>query len=396
MEQNQIITLANNDNIRQIMAIAPVAIDENKISRDRCLSFGQTLLAKVKAGMNDDLDQEASLYIEKARKTVKKMNEKRTPVTKLFDMVRSSFTQLENEVDVTKPGTIPYQIQQFRNQYAAKKREEEERERRQKELLAKTEAAKERFISDIVADLQKSYNYTLRHGIDSLDMIFRALTLENYQETENKLKNYPCTIDGLAIYAMPSALIDTSVAEIILKDTRDKYVPQLLTSYNQEMMLSRQRYLDLLPSKKAELEKAAQASTEEAARIRAEMERKEEEEKQRKRAELEKQEEEQRKQAEMKAKAAEMGSLFAAAQAGVAAYQPKTSVKKKLVPLNSEAFMQIISLWWSKEGCTLSVDELSKIFKKQLTFCEKLANDKTSPEFINSEHLYYEDEVKAK
>ena len=273
MEQNQII-LANNDNIRQIMAIAPVAIDENKISRDRCLSFGQTLLAKVEAGMNDALDQEAALYIEKARKTVKKMNEKRTPVTKLFDMVRSSFTQLENEVDVTKPGTIPYQIQQYRNQYAAKKREEEERERRQKELLAKVEAAKERFISDIVADLQKSYNFTLRHGIDSLDMIFRALTLENYQETENKLKNYPCTIDGLAIYAMPSALIDTSVAEIILKDTRDKHVPQLLTSYNQEMMLSRQRYLDLLPSKKAELEKVAQASAEEAARIRAEMERK--------------------------------------------------------------------------------------------------------------------------
>ena len=396
MEQNQIATLANNDNIRQIMAIAPVAIDENKISRDRCLSFGQTLLAKVEAGMNDTLDQEAALYIEKARKTVKKMNEKRTPVTKLFDMVRSSFTQLENEVDVTKPGTIPYQIQQYRNQYAAKKREEEERERKQKELLAKVEAAKERFISEIVADLQKSYNFTLRHGIDSLDMIFRALSLENYQETESKLKNYPCTIDGLAIYAMPSALIDTSVAEIILKDTRDKHVPQLLASYNQEMMLSRQRYLDLLPSKKAELEKVAQASAEEAARIRAEMERKEEEEKQRKRAELEKQEEEQRKQAEMKAKEAEMGSLVAAARPATPAYQPRASVKKKLVPLNSEAFMQIISLWWSKEGCTLSVDELSKIFKKQLTFCEKLANDKTSPEFINSEHLSYEDEIKAK
>ena len=53
-------------------------------------------------------------------------------------------------------------------------------------------------------------------------------------------------------------------------------------------------------------------------------------------------------------------------------------------------------MWWSKEGRFLSMEELSKIFKKQITFCEKLANDKDNPELISSPFVRYEDEVKAK
>ena len=90
-----------------------------------------------------------------------------------------------------------------------------------------------------------------------------------------------------------------------------------------------------------------------------------------------------------------MGSLFDVASAGVQAYQPKTSVKKKLTPLSSEAFLPIISMWWTQEGVNLSVEELTKMFKKQITFCEKQAN-LTEPIFIKSEHIRYDEEVKAK
>lgn len=49
-----------------------------------------------------ELDKEAALFIEKARKTVKKMNEKRSPVTKLFDDIRREFTVIENAIDPPK------------------------------------------------------------------------------------------------------------------------------------------------------------------------------------------------------------------------------------------------------------------------------------------------------
>lgn len=376
--------------------MAPVALEENKASHSKCIAFGQKLLEEAQLGMTDDLDQRIAAYMEKARKTVKKMNEKRSPVTKLFDMLRANYTQLENEVDPSKAGTIPYKLQQARNSYAAKKRLEAEQERQRKEMLVKVEQAKERYVADIVSDMQQNVSYKLNDNLDVMDKVFRGVTLETYAEAEKRLSEWPCSMHSIMVHVMPSPLLDKAVAEKIRQETYDLHAPNLLAEYEKEMKLSRQGYLDMLPSKKAELEKAAQASAAEAAKIRAEMEKTEEEERSRKQAELAKQQEERKRQAEIAAKTAEMGSLFASAQASMPAYQPKASVKKKLVPLNQEAFMPILSLWWSKEGCRMSVEELSKAFKKQLAFCEKLANDKVQPEFIESEHLYYEDEVKAK
>ena len=76
--------------------------------------------------MTDELDKTAATYLERTRRTVKAMTELRSPVTKLFDQVRKEFTTLENDIDPTKAGTVPYQLQQLRNMYAAKKRAEEE------------------------------------------------------------------------------------------------------------------------------------------------------------------------------------------------------------------------------------------------------------------------------
>ena len=58
--------------------------------------------------------------------------------------------------------------------------------------------------------------------------------------------------------------------------------------------------------------------------------------------------------------------------------------------------MQVVGMWWAQHGCTLSVAELEKEFRKQLNFCNRLANDKEHPVFIQSEHIEYVDDVKAK
>ena len=74
----------------------------------------------------------------------------------------------------------------------------------------------------------------------------------------------------------------------------------------------------------------------------------------------------------------------------------KTSVKvsKKIEILNVNGILPIIHMWFSHEGCNLGTDELAKIFKKQITFCEKLANSKD--EFIDDKNIKYVDDVKAK
>ena len=127
------LAIIKQENIQTIVSAAPQSYNDNKLSCERCISAGQSILNTIttNGGMTDELDKEAALFIEKARKTVKKMNEKRSPVTKLFDDIRREFTVIENAIDPTKVDTIPYKLQQYRNQYAAKKRAEEEKRRQE-------------------------------------------------------------------------------------------------------------------------------------------------------------------------------------------------------------------------------------------------------------------------
>ena len=93
-------------------------------------------------------------------------------------------------------------------------------------------------------------------------------------------------------------------------------------------------------------------------------------------------------------KAAEIGSLFESQAAMAAATSSNAKVKKKIVLLNPEGIMPVISLWWSQEGCRMDTESLARMFKKQITFCEKLANKEG--EFIRNESVEYIDEVKAR
>ena len=89
-----------------------------------------------------------------------------------------------------------------------------------------------------------------------------------------------------------------------------------------------------------------------------------------------------------------MQNLFDAQSIAQPTYTPKMKVSQKIILLNPEGILPILSTWWSDEGSKMSVDELSKMFKKQITFCEKLAN--TKGVYIQDESIEYIDDVKAK
>ena len=106
------LTIMQPDNMRQIAALGPTAFEENTLSHDRCIYVGQQLLDRIsREGINDELDQELASYIKKAKATLAKMNDRRSPLTKLFDQIRTVFTTLEADVDPTKAATAaPRQV----------------------------------------------------------------------------------------------------------------------------------------------------------------------------------------------------------------------------------------------------------------------------------------------
>lgn len=388
--------IVRQENIATIVKAGPQSYQTNVLSCQRCAEVGQQFLDEIERdGMSDELDKRLAAYIEKTRKTVRAMNERRSPVTKLFDQVRSEFTILENSIDPTKKDTVPFRIAQYRNAYAAKKREEEEH-RRQAELAAQEAIrAKENYRAAVEEDYRRSFNDLVTTSINQLTKLNTDVTLENYTAVFDTVTGYQSSLP--ADWCPPSGVsLPYNVSPEETKAIRNKVFQSLLPKFEEQFVFEvdeyRREILDKLPSKKIELERMAEADAADAARLKAEMARREAEEAARKEQERQKAEAEAKQKAELDKSNAEMAGLFQMAKAEQA-YTPKSKVSKKIKVNDPAAFLGIVSLWWQREGCTLSIDELAKIFKKQVTFCEKLATKEDI--FVESAALEYYDDVKA-
>lgn len=399
---NEIIL--QEENIRTIVQAAPQSFSHNRTSRDRCITAGQSIIDTIQAeGMNDALDSRAAAFIDKARRTVKAMNERRSPVTKLFDEVRREFTTLENEIDPSKPDTIPYRLQQLRNQYAARKREEEERRQKEEIMRRQDEDNRRRYTQDVEDDLCRQFRSFLDSRLARLAQIEAALTIDNYDRTLAQLadidqKTHTGLPDGWLEQlhtALPIPVLHHSIinAAEVEQTVKQRLAPRFKEQYAAEVGETAAELISRMPSLKANLQRIAQASAEEAERLRAEAEARRQAEASRMEKERAMREAEAARKAEAERKTAEMASLFND-QAAVTTPQTKVKVSKKIRLLAPEGILPVFSLWWSREGAGLSADELAKMFRKQITFCEKLADKEDV--LIRDVAIAYEDEVKAK
>ena len=393
------LTIVQPENIKQIVSIAPKSMQDNIMSCQRCMEAGESLLKAIQEnGMTDELDREAAAFIEKSRKTVRVMNERRSPVTKLFDEIRTRFTAMENSIDPGKSDTIPYKLQQLRNQYAAKRREEEERRRREELARQQAEAARARLKLNVEEDFKGQFQSLLNEKVNTLTELDNGITLETYDRVYEQVKSCPAELPPEWFNGLRSAVrrpLNVSADEMRRResDVKEALGKQFKEQYAAEIQDNKDYILDRMPSKIANLERIAKADAEEAARMKAEIEERQHKEAAAQEEERKRKEEEERKKSEAARQQVEMGSLFNA-QAAVQSYQPKMKVSKKIELLNPEGILPIFSMWWRMEGCNLSVEELSKMFRKQITFCEKVA-DKDG-EFIKDESVSYIDEIKAK
>lgn len=396
------ITIFEPQNFGNIVKAAPQAYNENQVSHERCIAYGKQLLHRVQAeGMSDALDQEVAVFIDRAKKTVRKMNDKRSAVTQLFDNIRSVYTALENEVDPAKKGTIPAQLQDLRNQYAAKKRAEYEAEQRQRQIRQAKINAKNKYTTDVTEDFIRQFKELINSAYNSLVTLDKSVTLDNYDSVTDAVRNFSDKMpldwfDCLHASVLLPSVLSPEEANSIAADVKQAISQRFDEQYTTEVSTYRYDILDRLPSKFKELQRIQEANAEEAERIKIQMAERERQEAQQRAKERADREAKEKAAAELAAQKREMDSLFGEAQMQMEQHQVKTSVKKRIHVLNTEGFMQVVGMWWAQYGCTLSVPELEKIFSKQLTFCNKLANDKKQAIFINSEHIEYIDEIKAK
>lgn len=396
----QELALVKQENIQAIVSSAPKAYDSNRMSHDRCLEFGNALLAKIEAagGMNEQLDQEVADYLNRVATTLKKINDNRAPVTRLFDELKKVFTALENDIDKGKAGTLPYRLQALRNAYAKQKYEEAERRRKEEEARQRALVARNKYIQDVREDYRRLLNEAISNSCRTLARLDNEVTLDNFDKTYKFIDEFPTELPVQWLQeqrhniGLPSdARLDINELREIETEIKKDLYKEFSDHYAFEVSSTKEYILERMPSRKSNLEKMAKANAEDAARMKAEME-------ERQRKEQERIEEEKRKKAEKERQMAEMEGLFAAQEAlmteACAPAAPKVKVSKKIQILNTVGILPVIQLWFANEGIDMTIEQLEKMFKKQITYCEKLANnDDVMIEDIN---VIYVDDVKAK
>jgi len=403
-------TQANNSLIKveefnQIMQSAPATLQRNQASVSACNQTGQALLDTIEAEggiSSDELDATVSKYLEKTKITVENMNKRRKPLTQLLATVSKSFTSLESAIDIKSVTTIPYKLQQARNKYAAKKLEEQKKREEEARRIQLVENEKAQYKADITLLLDTTYaNYVSRH-IKALSGMYDHATLASYNDVCRQIKEANVTFnwtdfannvkDTFQTFYMDAAT-RTGIKNELASIKKVEYTKR----YSFELEDLKQSLIDRLPSLRKQLEEQ-----EELRRTNAvEAARQEEQRRKEQQEQLRKQEEERkRREAEAKAKAeaekaaAEVQAAFDFSAASMPSTPTKAKVKKKIQITNPQGFLQVYQMWFTREGINMSMEDLEKVHKKMLTYCEKVMNK--DGEEIKSVFVKYIDDVTAK
>ena len=391
------------DEVKSILSSFPDTIGKNSSSVKKCNEAGQALLDTIEGeGMNETIDQAAADYLKKVNVTLKNMDERRKPITQIFDKVRSFFTSQEKEIDPKDSTTIPGKLVVKRNEYAKYKYEEEQRRKKEAEQRARIETEKANYQQTIENSLLSYFNQYLSSKVSELQAIFSNLTHENFDREVIGITvfqtDYPKShFDKFSADSATYYISQETKKEIRRNILQGRY-EQLAQQYKAKILNVKQDLIDRIPSKRnelAELDQLRLANAEAAAKAEELRKQREIEATSKRMGEIKREEEAAKQEAALKAQQSTIGSLFAGAAASVAPPPTNAKVKEKIVIVNLQGYLEVFQMWWLNEGKALPVEELEKIFKKMITYCEKQANSKDQ-KHIESQFIRYEADVKAK
>ena len=365
-----------------LMKSAPDALGKNQKSIANCNSAGQAILDTIQGeGMTDELDAKAAEYLKKVNVTITNMKSRRAPVTQLFDRIRSIFTTDEKAIDPKDKSTIPGKIAAERDRYAALKREEERRKQQEMQRQANIEKEKGTYRFAIEQAINTHMSSYFAEQQKNLSHIWESITLATFELKEKSIRGwstlYPREHFDTFNQDITTYYLDAQTKANIKAEILSNKYSAFSQQYKFDMEDLRQSFIDRLSSKKQELieeEELRKKDAEAAAKAETERKQREEEERKQRELEIQQKEHEQQQKAESSIQSAQMNSLFATAAASVTTRTSKAKVTERIKILHPAGFLEIYQMWWINEGQNLTIEELEKIHKKMISFCEKKAN----------------------
>lgn len=273
-------------------------LEANQARSMKAVAVGKQILEAIRAnGMTPELDERAMNYLANCSKALKEMNEARSEVTVLMDEIKKLYTTAEAAIDVKKDSTYAAQIQNERNEYARKLAEEQKKKEEEAKRKAEEQKQGIEYRAAIEKDLTDQFYETISAAKRKINDSFNAATLNTIAEFKTKIetyepKFYPALLKRRAVAGLFN-LLAPETQNAIFEEVLEERLADFSSTYEAEMSLSKQDYLDKVPSKIAELTEAAETE----ARIKKEAEEAAERERQRK-IEMEKANEAERKRLE--------------------------------------------------------------------------------------------------
>jgi hypothetical protein len=449
MENNNQVAVIENS--IELLKKAPQILQANQIRKSKAIEVGNNILVQIDSeGMNTAIDERAMKYLANVNAASKDMKEQRAGVTQIMDQLKKMYTEVENELDIKKPGTIPAQIQEHRNKYATQLAQEAAEKKRQAELVAAKQKAYIEIVASIESQFAQFYGNLLLAKKTAMHNSFNQISLADFGEKSMKLKAFNPTLNpALLSEFKPTGYYlqyhsQGEIAEMIVSISSEK-IPEYSNNYVAELEIVKDELIERLPSKLNELNEQKRLADERAAE--AERQRIEKEksdaaiaaanaeqrkileakaeadrlENERKNAELlERQQKAAAEQADREAataarikeeaeenkrkadldievkKQGEQTMVMFEQEAATAELNdgPSTRQGVEITVLHPVGYTQIFALWFDAEGKNLPLDKLGNTKLDQMkAWCEKKClKDGTK---IESKFLEYTDNFKA-
>lgn len=380
------------NNLPVILNSAPEILMQNQTSKSKATEAYLTIENLITDnGMSDFYDSELAKFVEKGKKTITSMNDRRKPVTQMIDLIKKEFTSLESDLKSTVD-----KAQSQRNAYATEKMKIKQEEDRQAALRL----AKEKEIIEYRKSCEiavSSYFTECASKIKSQFLNdFNSLTLENidkagFESTSSNFDTY--FYKGINLTFPDNSLLDKDTLDSIRSEFIDADYSAQKAQFKAEIQSQLRELVDKIPSKKAELQTLALADAAETERLLKEKEAREKDEADR----IAKEAENKRKEAETAASvkaAGEQAAVLVDAQVGLFE-APKVVESYEIKLTNIAGYLMLIQFWFEKEGKSLPQDKFEKFtFARAKAFCENYA--KKNDEFIKNPTIIYEPKYKAK
>lgn len=445
-------TMTNNiaiiENSAAVFKSAGEIYLSNQSRSAKAISVGKNILELIdENGMTPELDQRAMTYLTNVSKALTEMKEGREEVTQIMDALKKMYTEVENVLDIKKPGSVPALIQSERNEYAKKCAEE----RRKKDEEIARKAAKAQEAIDVKAHattaLTAQFNKWLVERKTKMVSFFNGLTLDTFAEGEKRIREAKIKVEFIPAPVDIGFAKHHSVNEI--KAMSEEIFAEISSDWastaTAEMELLRDDLIEKLPSKHAELTEQKRLADEAEAQRKAaeEAERKRQEDiaaaSAKEKARLEEEAAkarviEQQKQAELKAKQEaalaeqkqrekeEADRIAAEAQEAQRKAEQEAEIKRQgeqtmalfdkeaelaetvtapdarqgyeITVLHAAGYVQIFQMWFEREGKNLPLNKVGNTKLDQMkAWCERIAH-KTG-EKIESKFLKYDSTFKA-